>query len=82
MNKIIMVVAAASALSALAVTNEELAKLVAEDVAKPVRPVGVNGQTEYWNVNATWFMYPPAFAFPEKQGADGYRRGARQSLAV
>lgn len=28
---------------AIAVTNEELAKLVAEDVAKPVRPVGVNG---------------------------------------
>ena len=64
---------AASALSALAVTNEELTKLVAEDVAKPVRPVGVNGQTDYWNVNATWFMYPPAFAFPEKHGADGYR---------
>ena len=55
------------------VTNEELAKLVAADVAKPVRPVGVGGQTEYWNVNATWFMYPPAFAFPEKRGADGYR---------
>ena len=72
MNKIIMVVAAASALSALAVTNEELAKLVAEDVAKPVRPVGVNGQTEYWNVNATWFMYPPEFAFPAAPKADGY----------
>ena len=57
----------------LAATNAELAKLVAEDVVRPVRPVGVNGQTEYWNVNATWFMYSPAFAFPAKAGALGYR---------
>ena len=65
--------AALLALPAAAVTNEELAKLVEEDVAKPVRPVGVGGQAEYWNVNATWFMYPPEFAFPAKKGADGYR---------
>ena len=55
-----------------AAADEALAKLVAEDVAKPVRPVGVNGQTEYWNVNATWFMYPPEFAFPAAPKADGY----------
>lgn len=56
-----------------AATVEELEKLVAEDVAKPVRPVGVNGQEEYWNVNAVWFMYPPAFAFPSSPRADGFR---------
>lgn len=63
---------AAGAVVAVAATNEELVKLVAEDVAKPVRPVGVNGQTEYWNVNATWFMYPPVFAFPALKPASGY----------
>lgn len=66
-------VAVACATVLPAATNEELAKLVAEDVAKPVRPVGVDGQTEYWNVNATWFMYPPEFAFPTAERADGYR---------
>lgn len=59
--------------TALGATDEELAKLVAEDVSKPVRPVGANGQTEFWNVNATWFLYPPVIAFPEKKGCGGYR---------
>ena len=54
-------------------TDEELAELVAEDTSRPVRPVGVNGQTEFWNANATWFMYPPEFAFPPSPRADGYR---------
>ena len=72
MKHVTAVAAVFCALGAVA-ANEELAKLVAEDVAKPVRPVGANGQTEYWNANATWFMYPPEFAFPEKKGADGYR---------
>lgn len=50
-----------------------LEELIRDDVSRPVRPVGADGQTDYWNVNATWFMYPPAFAFPVKKGADGYR---------
>ena len=61
MNKIIIVVAAASALSALAVTNEELAKLVAEDVAKPVRPAQKGGQP-FWNGQAR-FSYYTGFQF-------------------
>ena len=73
MKRLTMALVAAGAMAAAATTNEELAKLVAEDVAKPVRPVGVDGQTEYWNVNATWFMYPPEFAFPASKRADGYR---------
>ena len=66
-------VLAAVTLSAGAVTDEELAKLVAEDVARPVRPVGENGQREFWNGNAIWFMYPPSFDFPVVEGAAGYR---------
>jgi len=71
-NTILAVIVTLSACACGAATEAELAKLVAEDVAKPVRPVGVDGQSEYWNVNATWFMYPPAFAFPAKKGASGY----------
>ena len=73
MKRPVCVAAAVAALGAFAVTDAELGKLVAEDLAKPVRPVGANGQAEFWNANATWFMYPPEIAFPEKQGADGYR---------
>ena len=46
------------------ITNDELTKMVAEDVAKPVRPIGVNGQ-ESWNANAIWFIYPPTIVFQE-----------------
>jgi len=63
----------AQAAKCTAATTAELERLVAEDVAKPVRPVGVDGQTEYWNVNATWFMYPPSFGFAPVKGANGYR---------
>lgn len=55
---------AMSACCAFAVTDGELKKLVDEDVAKPVRPAGVNGQA-HWNRNAIWFMYPPSFGFDE-----------------
>ena len=53
-------------------TNEELAKLVAEDVAKPVRPGGVGGQP-FWNGSSYLFMYPPAFEFKSVAGAVRYR---------
>ena len=52
--------------------EEDLTRLALADVAKPVRPVGVNGQTEAWNENATWFMYPPTFKFAETPGARLY----------
>ena len=49
-----------------------LESMVAEDVVKPVRPVGVGGQVQ-WNGNALWFQYPPIFDFPAVPNADGYR---------
>jgi len=48
----------------LGAADADLVRLVAEDVAKPVRPAGVNGQP-FWNRNALWFMYPPSFEFEE-----------------
>ena len=53
-------------------SQERLSALVESDVSRPVRPVGVDGQESCWNVNSTWFMYPPSFAFPRTKGADGY----------
>jgi len=70
----VVLVTAGVALGAGAETDlATLRRLVDEDVSQTVRPVGVDGQAECWNVNATWFMYPPVFAFPEKKGATGYR---------
>ena len=43
-----------------AAANSDLAHRVEEDVAQPVRPIGVDGQ-EGWNVRASLFMYPPTF---------------------
>ena len=56
----------------LAATNGDLARRVEEDVARPVRPIGVDGQ-EGWNVRASLFMYPPTFAFAKVGGAVRYR---------
>ena len=50
----------------------ELERRVAEDVAKPVRPAGVNGQP-FWNGASWMFMYPPSFAFKKVPGAAKYR---------
>ena len=72
MKKIMVVVAAASALSALAAKSEELAKLVAADTATPVRRGGVEGRP-YWNAHSIMFMYPPAFGFAKVDGAVKYR---------
>ena len=58
--------------AAFAASDAELAKLVAEDLARPVRPGGVGGQ-EFWNANALWFVYPPAFDFPAVEGAEKYQ---------
>ena len=57
---------------AFAATNGDLARRVEEDVARPVRPIGVDGQ-EGWNVRASLFMYPPTFAFAKVGGAVRYR---------
>ena len=54
--------------NAVPAADDELRRLVAEDVAKPVRPAGVDGQP-FWNGNALWFMYPPSFDFAETPGA-------------
>ena len=56
----------------LAATNGDLAHWVEADVARPVRPIGVDGQ-EGWNVRASLFMYPPTFAFAKVSGAVRYR---------
>ena len=55
-----------------AAANSDLAHRVEEDVARPVRPIGVDGQ-EGWNVRASLFMYPPTFAFAKVGGAVRYR---------
>ena len=75
--KVVLVFCAALAATAvlgaeMTATPEELARMVAEDVAKPVRPIGVNGQ-EPWNDMAIWFMYPPTIVFPKCQYDVQYR---------
>ena len=74
MMKLIVVGAAvmAGALGAFGASDAELAKLVAEDLSRPVRPGGVGGQ-EFWNANAQGFVYPPAFDFPAVEGAEKYQ---------
>ena len=66
--------ASATVEHAATMTSSEagLARLVVEDLARPVRPGGVDGRP-FWNANAVWFMYPPAFDFPEVKGATVYR---------
>ena len=59
-------------MQAKAVDNATLAKLVAADVAKPVRLGGVDGQP-FWNGASYLFMYPPAFDFKIVLGAVKYR---------
>lgn len=61
-----------AAVLAVTVTDEELRKMVAADVAKPVRPPAANGG-KFWNMNAVRFMYPPAFELPVREGAVKYR---------
>ena len=51
--------------------TDEIAKLVAEDLTHEVRPGGVDGRP-FWNANARFFMYPPAFDFPEDADAVKY----------
>ena len=74
MRNLITAVAAAmvGASGAFGASDVELAKMVTEDLARPVRPGGVGGQ-EFWNANALWFVYPPAFDFPAVEGAELYR---------
>ena len=52
--------------------DDDLAKRVAEDVARPVRPAGVGGQP-FWNGASWMFMYPPSFDFKKVPGAVKYR---------
>jgi len=53
-------------------SDQALAKRVAADVVRPVRPALVNGQP-FWNEKARLFMYPPSFAFTNVAGAAKYR---------
>ena len=57
---------------AFADDREAIAAAVADDVARPVRQGGVDGQA-YWNVQSVLFMYPPAFDFPKVDKAVRYR---------
>jgi len=54
----------AAVVMGMAVGAEDWTAQVAEDLAHEVRPGGVNGQP-FWNANAIFFMYPPAFDFRE-----------------
>ena len=63
--------AVATGCAAFGASDAELARMVAEDLARPVRPGGVGGQ-EFWNANAQGFVYPPAFDFPAVEGAEKY----------
>lgn len=53
--------------------TNELAALVAKDVARPVRPGGGAGDKVFWNRNSLHFMYAPAFDFKFIEGAKTYR---------
>ena len=52
--------------------DTSLDAMVAEDVARPVRPAGVGGQAQ-WNDKAVWFQYPPILDFPSSDVAEEYR---------
>jgi len=43
-----------------------------EDLSKPVRQGGVDGQA-FWNGHADWFLYPPSFDFQVVPDAVRYR---------
>ncbi len=43
-----------------------------EESLLPIRP-GIPGESPFWNVNATRFIFAPAFDFPTIQGAASYR---------
>ena len=58
-----------AAISAFSAVGADLEDAVGRDIVTPVRPGGVNGQ-EFWNGNALWFMYPPAFDFKRVEGTD------------
>ena len=60
---------AAFAVRAAAVTD--LAEEARDEMRRTVRPGGVGGRP-FWNVNCTYFMYPPAFGFAEIPGAKQY----------
>lgn len=53
-------------------SGKDIAELVQEDIRHEVHPGGVNG-APFWNGNARFFMYPPAFDFPTDPHAVGYR---------
>ena len=46
--------------------------------ARPVRPIGVNGQPA-WNGQSLWFMYPPTFGFTNLPQAARYRFTVRDT---
>ena len=68
----VMCVAAIACAFANGAADANLARLVAEDVSKPVRPAGVNGQP-FWNGASWMFMYPPSFEFKKVPQAVKYR---------
>ena len=76
--------AALSALAELAAAvgdDDEVRALAAADYAKPVRPIGVDGQPE-WNVKSVFFMYPPTFGFARCDGAASYRFTVKDESGV
>jgi len=74
MKPYLCLLAATLSCGASALESEYIEKLVAEDLATPVRPGGVEGRA-FWNTSdwARHFMYPPAFDFKEVEGAVEYR---------
>ena len=63
---------AVAATRSRAITTNELAAAVAEDVSRSVCPGGVDG-SPFWNRRSISFMHPPAFDFAEVPGASSYR---------
>ena len=63
----------------LADIDADMTRLVAEDIVRPVHPGGIDG-APFWNENALWFMYPPAFDFKEVKGAKGYLFSVRDNV--
>jgi len=52
--------------------KEELFSQALHESRIPVQP-GVPGKYPFWNINATRFIYAPAFDFPELKRSDYYR---------
>lgn len=72
MKRLALLASVLAAGGAFAQADVKLAELERAELRNAVRPGKPDG-SGFWNRNAQWFMYPPAFNFDEVKGAKLYR---------